>query len=101
MISNLQSTPIHSLPTEVSGRWVAPGSGDEWWLGEPEVDLVTLEAGFGASLGEFPSLGRLTVGMSNRLRVTPRYWGTNELVCGDRYGEGVCNIDNREGLWWP
>lgn len=78
-----------------------PGSGDEWWLVEPEVDLVILEAGFEALFGEFPSLDRLTVGMSKRLRVTPRYCGmANPLDCGDRYGDIVCNADARERLYW-
>ena len=51
--------------------------------------------------GEFPSLDRLTVGMSNRLRVTPRYCDmVNPLDCGDRYGDIICDIEFREMLWW-
>ena len=46
---------------------------------------MTLEVSFRGDFGEFPSLDRLTVGMSNRLRVTPRYWGADPLDSGDRY----------------
>lgn len=62
---------------------------------------MSLETDFEANLGEFPSLGRLTVGMSNRLRATPRYCCINMLGCGVRYGVGVCDTDVREALLWP
>ena len=61
---------------------------------------MTLETGREAGFGEFPSPDRLTVGTSNRLRVTPRYCGkTNPLDGGDRYGDVACDTDVHEMRW--
>ena len=60
---------------------------------------MSLEEGREAGVDGFPSPGRLTVGTSNRLRITPRYCGTNPLGCGERYGVVTCDTDDRE-TWW-
>lgn len=58
---------------------------------------MTLDTGREEGFGEFASPDRLTVGMSNRLRATPRYCGrVNPLNGGDRYGDVVCDVDARE-----
>lgn len=62
---------------------------------------MSLETGREVGFGEYPSPDRLTVGTSNRLRITPRYCDTlNPLVGGERYGVVGCDSNVRDTLWW-